>query len=297
MLFLATLLAHIAAQTVANAYTVETVPNVRLSDVRQYVSDPSGILSSSSRDTINAICAQAERRSGVETAVVMLPSIGDADEFDFAQTLFERWGIGKKAKDNGVLVLFVMDKHVIRIHTGYGLEGVLPDAICKRIQQRYMIPAFSEGKWDEGMVEGVRAMGKILQNEEPDATSTKGESDDSGYYIVGAIVVGFILLVVLLRRETTRCPRCRKRQLHKINSEKLRLSTGRRVIRDTYMCLECGEIVHRDTPIDTDNGSDGAAAATGFLLGSMLGGGHRGGSFGGTFGGGSSGGGGASSRW
>ena len=117
-------LAAVVAQTDAKAYTVETVPNVRLTDVRRYVSDPSGILTPPARDSINAVCARMEQQSGVEAAVVMLPSIGDEEPFDFAQSLFRHWGIGKKGKDNGVLVLFVMDRRVVRFHTGYGLEGL-----------------------------------------------------------------------------------------------------------------------------------------------------------------------------
>jgi uncharacterized protein len=295
--FLTAVLASVGAQGKAGAYTVETVPNVRLSDVRQYVSDPSGILSVSARDTINAVCAKVEQKSGVETAVVMLPSIGDADAFDFAQSLFRHWGIGKKAQNNGLLVLFVMDSHIVRFHTGYGLEGMLPDATCKRIQQRYMIPAFREGNWDLGMVQGVRALGSILQNEEPASASDDDEDGFAGFLVLVAIVVGTIIFIVVSGRESTRCPHCHKRSLQKMSSQRLRLSNGLHVIRTTYMCRDCGKIVVRDTPIDNDRRGNGNAAATGFFLGSMLGGGRHGGSFGGTFGGGSTGGGGASSGW
>ena len=238
-----------------------------------------------------------EQQSGVEAAVVMLPSIGDEEPFDFAQSLFRHWGIGKKGKDNGVLVLFVMDRRVVRFHTGYGLEGTLTDALCKRIQQRYMVPAFREGNWDKGMVEGVRAMSLVLQDEKPAAHSSGDDDTLAPFLMVLAIVVGSIIIISVVGRESTRCPHCRKRGLHKVSSERLRLSTGRRVIRTTYLCRECGKTVVRDTPIDDDNRGNGAAAATGFILGSMLGGGGRSGGFGGTFGGGDSGGGGASSGW
>ncbi len=290
-------LAAVVAQTDAKAYTVETVPNVRLTDVRRYVSDPSGILTPPARDSINAVCARMEQQSGVEAAVVMLPSIGDEEPFDFAQSLFRHWGIGKKGKDNGVLVLFVMDRRVVRFHTGYGLEGTLTDALCKRIQQRYMVPAFREGNWDKGMVEGVRAMSLVLQDEKPAAHSSGDDDTLAPFLMLLAIVVGSIIIISVVGRESTRCPHCRKRGLHKVSSERLRLSTGRRVIRTTYLCRECGKTVVRDTPIDGDNRGNGAAAATGFILGSMLGGGGRSGGFGGTFGGGDSGGGGASSGW
>ena len=115
---LAVSLVSAVAQAEPKAYTVETVPNVHVADRRLYVTDPSNILSTPSRDSINAICAQLEQQRGIEAAIVMLPSIGDADVFDFAQSLFRHWGIGKKGKDNGILVLFVMDRHLIRFHTG-----------------------------------------------------------------------------------------------------------------------------------------------------------------------------------
>ena len=82
-------------------YDVEQVPNVHLKDKRQFVSDPDNILSQSARDSINIMAMRLEMTTGIETAVVMLPTIGDADIFDFSHSLFRRWGIGKKNRDNG----------------------------------------------------------------------------------------------------------------------------------------------------------------------------------------------------
>lgn len=67
----------------AKQYTLQDVPNVRLSDVRQYVSDRRTILSAPARDSINAVLGRLEASTGIETAVVMLPSIGEADIFNF----------------------------------------------------------------------------------------------------------------------------------------------------------------------------------------------------------------------
>lgn len=148
-----------------SAMTVDEVPNIHLKDARQYVTDPSAILSTAARDSINLMLGQLEKGSGIEVAVVMLPSIGNDDIFDFAHNLFRKWGIGKKKENNGLLVLFVMDQHKVRFTTGYGLEGALTDALSKRIQMNEMVPAFKEGKWDEGMVKGVRATVAILKGE------------------------------------------------------------------------------------------------------------------------------------
>ena len=296
-LFLVAVLAGMAAGSGADAYTVSDVPNVHLSDRRLYTSDPSGILSPAARDTVDAICARLDRQTGIEAAVVMLPSIGDADVFGFAQDLFRRWGLGKKDKDNGVLVLFVADCRQIRIHTGYGLEGVLTDAMCKRIQTRLMVPAFRRSDWDTGMVQGMRGISEVLDGSMRPDGAADGDFGD-GMVVLVAFVVIMIVLIYALGYVRRRCPRCHKSALKLVSSEKLLLQDGRRIRRDTFVCSNCGNTVVRDTVLDDPNDNSGSGIATGILLGSMLGGGRSGGgSFGGSFGGGSSGGGGAQSGW
>ena len=94
---------------------------------------------------------QLETKTGVQTAVIVLPSIGDNDPLDFAYSLGRRWGVGKKKKDTGLVLLLVLDQRKIQFATGYGLEGDLPDAICKHIQMKVMVPAFRKNDWDTGM--------------------------------------------------------------------------------------------------------------------------------------------------
>lgn len=296
--FIIAMVAQAAAQDAPRAYTVEHVPNVHVADRRLYTTDPSGILSPAARDTINAVCARLERQTGIEMAVVMLPSIGNADVFDFAQALFRHWGVGKKGSDNGVLVLFVADVRQIRIHTGYGVEGTLTDALCKRIQTRLMVPAFRRADWDEGMVQGVRGIYEVLRSSaRPDGSSAEGD-DTAALMVLLAIVAGMVGIIGLIGWQRRRCPRCRKQGLRRVASETLRDELGRRIRRTTYVCRYCGNTVTRDDVIDDPNANGGGnAAAAGFIIGSMMGGGRGGSSFGGSFGGGSSGGGGAQSGW
>ena len=104
LLFLALLPAVVPAQESdsldveqpATSYTLETVPNVYRLDRRLHVSDPTGILSSEARSAIDRIFTQLEDSTGIQTAVVMLPSIGEDNIFDFAHNLFRHWGIGNK---------------------------------------------------------------------------------------------------------------------------------------------------------------------------------------------------------
>lgn len=290
-----------AAET--KQYTIDDVPNVRLSDVRQYVTDPSAILSATARDSINAILGRLEKSTGIETAVVMLPSIGDEDIFDFGHELFRKWGIGKKKSDNGLLILFVKDQKKVRFTTGYGIEGTMTDAMSKRIQTTLMIPRFRVGDWNGGMVSGVRAVAKTLDGS-MQAEEDSGEDDISTIMITLLAIVVTMLIFIYVMGSLQRCPKCKKRSaLRKVKEQHLVVKDQngrivRRILRTTYICKYCGNTVTKDT----DENDNGNAMATGAILGSMLGGGNRGGSgfgggFGGSFGGGSTGGGGATSGW
>ena len=289
-----------AGDSVKEYKSVDDVPNVRLTDVRRYVSDPTSILAPAATDTINAILGRLEKSTGIETAVVMLPSIGENDIFDFSTDLFRKWGIGKAKNNNGLLILFVMDQHKVRFATGYGIEGTMTDAMSKRIQTQYMVPAFKRSDWNKCMVDGVRAAAKVLDGSmEPEAADSDTDTGDILFSI--GIIVGVILLAMFVSSIKQRCPKCHKRSAMKqMGVEVLRVSTGKgrrkRIRRTTYVCQYCGHIMTKDEDIDDNSGN---AAASGFILGSMLGGGGRGGggSFGGSFGGGSTGGGGSTSDW
>lgn len=289
-----------AGDSVKEYKSVDDVPNVRLTDVRRYVSDPTSILSPAATDTIDAILGRLEKSTGIETAVVMLPSIGENDIFDFSTSLLRKWGIGKKKSNNGLLILFVMDQHKVRFATGYGIEGTMTDAMSKRIQMQYMVPAFKQSDWNKGMVDGVRATAKVLDGSmKPEAADSDTDTGDILFSI--GIIVGIVLLVMFVSSIMQRCPKCHKRSAMKqMGVEVLRVSTGKgrrkRIRRTTYVCQYCGHMMTKDEDID-DNSDN--AAASGFILGSMLGSGGRGGggSFGGSFGGGSTGGGGSTSDW
>lgn len=285
-----------------SAMTVDEVPNIHLKDARQYVTDPSAILSTAARDSINLMLGQLEKGSGIEVAVVMLPSIGDDDIFDFAHNLFRKWGIGKKKENNGLLVLFVMDQHKVRFTTGYGLEGTLTDALSKRIQMNEMVPAFKEGKWDEGMVKGVRATVAILKGEvAADQYGANGNDEELTTFDVIAISMVFIIiiLVIVLACRDKKCPKCKKHAMKTVSTQRLKIALGhgrvKRIIRTTYVCQNCGHQITHDTDDNDDQKLNAALAAASIARMAMRG--SSGGSTGGSFGGGSTGGGGSTSGW
>ncbi|MBL7860512.1 MAG: TPM domain-containing protein [Cyclobacteriaceae bacterium] len=196
---------------VAQTYTVQSVPNARLIN-KSYVSNPDHLIRESTVAEINQLLDSLEQNSTAQVAVVILNSIGDADVFEFAQELFKMWGIGQAQNDNGLLILYVQDKRTIRFHTGYGLEGVMPDAICKRIQTQKMVPRFKEGDLDGGMLAGVQEVNTILTNpsysdEIQAADTTLTETDQqvirealSILLIFGWFFIGLIIFFVKRKR-------------------------------------------------------------------------------------------------
>ncbi|MDR0987839.1 MAG: TPM domain-containing protein [Prevotellaceae bacterium] len=279
------------AQTI---YTVDNLPNTHLQAKTRYVSDPAAILSTATRDSIDAMLYALDRQTGIEVAVATLPSIGQADCFTFAYDLFTKWGVGKKGNDNGLVVLLVTDQRCIQFVTGYGLEGDLPDAICKRIQARQMNPKLAKGDWDGGMVAGIRAVCARLDG------SMSGEAPDEGEepfipFITLLVVAGALFAVAFgAARRRSRCPACKKHKLQRTGVRLLSNHNGVRTEEVTYTCRNCGHTLMRLEQRGSNNyrgGSGGGPVIFGGGFGGFGGGG------GGSFGGGRSGGGGAGSRF
>ena len=145
----------VAMAVQAAVYTPAEVPNPKKQGQAYYVADPDNLLPDSSVTWLNRCAAQLEKATNVELCVVALESIGEDDAFDFAYELFQRWGIGGEGQNTGVLMLFVLDSHDIRIMTGVGIEGVLTDAQCSQIIHDDMIPAFREELYGDGLCLGA----------------------------------------------------------------------------------------------------------------------------------------------
>ncbi len=179
----------------AQSFTIETVPNTKLVN-NSYVSNPNHLLNEAAVSQINVLLDSLERKTTVQVAVVMLGSIGDADVFEFAQSLFKRWGIGQAKSDNGLLILYVQDQRTVRFHTGFGLEGVLPDAICKRIQIQKMVPRFKEGDINAGMIAGVEEVVSIINDPDAGEVIDAAEEtimDNEGGLSIFAALLWFII--------------------------------------------------------------------------------------------------------
>lgn len=200
--------------------------------------------------------------------------------------------MGLDKADNGLGIILVLDKREIRFVTGYGLEGVLPDAICKRIQQQYMVEPLGRGDYDKGMTAGVAAVANLLSNGELPAYSEDELTNNDIFFTLGCMLLLFAVFAISsyrTQRAKRRCPKCGKYDLRQSNQQIIKDTHSLQLVSRTYICPHCGNSITRNEQIDKG----------GFIIiGGGGFGGHRGGGFGGGgFGGGGFGGGGAGSRF
>ena len=274
----------------ARTYTVEQVPNVQILDATRYTSNPDGILSQSAVEAIDRACDSLHSASRAQIAVVAIEDIEGDDVFQFAFDLFSAWGVGGKSSDNGLGILLVTEKREIRFVTGYGLEGVLTDAMCKRIQQRYMVSHLSAGDYSTGMVEGVAAVARIISGSEE--LSAQSDESDEDFIIFILSFFGFVVLLIAIVSiavwMSRKCPKCGKHTLVRTTSVKISSTRQYNIMLHTYRCSNCGHTKEQQEKIYKSSGGTYVGGGRGF---------GGGGSFGGGFGGGSFGGGGAGSRF
>lgn len=145
-------------------------------ELRRYVTDLTGTLSSDEVGLLEQTLRQFERETSNQIVVLMLSTVGEESIEEYAIRVAEKNRIGKKGRDNGVLLLIAKDDRQMRIEVGYGLEGTLPDAIADQIIRHEITPRFRDGDYDGGVRAGVDAIMAATKGEykgEPDRDEVK----------------------------------------------------------------------------------------------------------------------------
>ena len=133
---------------------------------QHYFNDEAGVISPVVAQRLNQQLARFDEATSNQIVVVIEPKfLSNTSLDDYAQKLYSVWHLGTKKNSNGALLLVFPNERKIRIQTGYGLEGALPDATCKRIIDDIMVPSFQKGNIDQGMIDGVAAMMKATAGE------------------------------------------------------------------------------------------------------------------------------------
>ena len=122
------------------------------------VNDYAGLLSATDRQRLETQLADRERATGAQMVVAIFPSLEGESLEDFSIRLAERWRVGQKGLDNGVILLVFAKDRKVRLEVGYGLEGALPDATAGQIIRDSIAPAFREGRYAAGLERAINAV-------------------------------------------------------------------------------------------------------------------------------------------
>lgn len=230
----------------AAAYTPQSVPNPRNVDAGAFVSNPDGLLSSAETAAIQRVAEQLNHATGVELVTVALGDIGNADAFEFSLALFNKWGIGSSGKNTGVLIFFALRSRDIRIVTGGGVEGLLPDAVCSRILEEDIIPVLKKGHYGEGLLAGNKAIARRLTNQQAKEELLLGYKrkpvSESPWNILSICAIVLALIALFMDWIEQPCPNCGKKgskfEMSRIDVEPTYVKAGKGT--RFYTCPHCG---------------------------------------------------------
>ena len=144
-----------------------------------FINDYAAVLAPSDRESLEEMAREYEQRTGNEISVAIIASLGGRDIEGYANDIFNTWGIGKKGKNNGVLILVARDDRKMRIEVGYGLEPVLTDGVCGGIIRSILSPAFKRADFAGGLKEAILTIGKVVSGEQsPEKLEAAGKQQE-----------------------------------------------------------------------------------------------------------------------
>lgn len=161
------------------------------------VNDYANVLSASEESALETKLRGYYDSTSTQIAIVVENSLEGDDLFDYCQRLATAWGIGEKGKNNGVLLYVAIGDRKARIHTGYGMEATITDAMSTRIRTQQMNPAFKAGNYYQGLDDASTTIMQLASgefvNDKEDKPLQKGPS-------AFVIIIIIIILIILFSR-------------------------------------------------------------------------------------------------
>jgi uncharacterized protein len=170
----------------------------------QWFTDKAGLVAPTEGDLLNRKLEQFEQSSGAQFIIYIFPTLENESLEDFTIRCVERWKVGQKKYDNGLVLFVFAQEKKIRVEVGYGLEGTITDAFSSRVIREYLAPAFQKGEYGRGLSAAADAIiTRIRTGEEPvapmqrpGAGQQQADGDESG--LVTVIVVLFVVFFFIL---------------------------------------------------------------------------------------------------
>ena len=172
--------------------------------LQAHVTDLTATLSAAEKATLESMLASFEANKGAQVAVLIVPTTEPEAIEQYSLRVAEAWKLGRAQPDDGVLLLIAKNDHRMRIEVGYGLEGALNDATCRRIIAEDIAPHFKAGDFAGGVRAGLTRMLAVINGEvlpaPADSLASAGKAGGkSGSWIVGALIFALAAAAILPR--------------------------------------------------------------------------------------------------
>ena len=248
----------------AKGFAQYDIPEVPKKETSVY--DYANLLSSGQKTALENKLVKYSDTTSTQITVVVIPSTKGEDISLLGAKWGQKWGIGQKGKDNGILIMLATQDRKVDINTGYGIETIITDRMAEQVINRIMIPQFKKGDFYAGLDQAADALFQMLQGE---YQGTRKQNNSNGFKILPILIIFIVIIFILSRSRGGGGGRNGGRR------------SGAGSLLDVIILSSMGR---------------GGLGGGGFGGGSS-GGGFGGGGFGGGFGGGGFGGGGASGGW
>jgi uncharacterized protein len=187
------LLAALALLVLAGGVRAE----VAVPPLQARVTDLTGTLSAEQKAKLEGELQAFEAKKGSQIAVLLVPTTEPETIEQYSIRVAEQWKLGRKGVDDGVLLLVAKNDRALRIEVGYGLEGVIPDAVAKRVVSDVIVPYFKQGDFAGGIQAGVDRLIRLVEGEPlppPSRTGASGTSGSSG--VEDYLPLAFIVVII-----------------------------------------------------------------------------------------------------
>lgn len=131
-----------------------------------HVADYANVIDGASEQRIDGWLTELEQKTGAQVVVLTVQTTQGQDIESYSLEVGEQWKLGRKGSDNGVLVCVALKERRARVEVGYGLEGVLPDVWCKRMEREFFVPNFKKGDYARGLLDGAVAIANQIADEQ-----------------------------------------------------------------------------------------------------------------------------------
>jgi uncharacterized protein len=170
--------------------------DIAIPPLKARVTDLTSTLSPAEKVQLEQKLADLEALKGSQVAVLILPSTQPETIEQYSIRVADAWKLGRKGVDDGALLVVAKQDRAVRIEVGYGLEGVLPDAIAKRIVEETIIPQFRQGNFAAGINAGTDQIIRVIEGETlPPPKARRGAAAESGGFLDNLIFIFIILLI------------------------------------------------------------------------------------------------------